>query len=160
MNQPQGLEQVYNFKITGSHRTRKNKFNQFYNDKMKTNRTLQEIAEHFGTKVWKESRVYLPQFGYKTKKMNTTVYLYIVDGEIKVSVFIDCPSQPYAWINSQKKQVEDTVFIALAEMEEEAQERGGSVRVYGEGYHEVVVEQNIPATLEPVKAQPDAELVK
>lgn len=127
---------------------------------MTTNRTLQEIAEHFGTKVWKESRVYLPQFGYKTKKMNTTVYLYIVDGEVKVSVFIECPSQPYAWIQSEKKRVELEVISAIEHMEEEAQERGGSVRVYGEGYHEVVVEQNIPATLEPVKAQPDAELVK
>lgn len=127
---------------------------------MTTTRTLQQFADHFGCKVWKDSRVYLPQFGYKTKKMNTTVYLYIQEGEVKVSVFIECPSQPYAWIQSEKKRVEAEVISAIEHMEEEAQERGGSIRVYGEGYHEVVVEQNIPATLEPVKAQPDAELVK
>jgi hypothetical protein len=127
---------------------------------MKTTRTLQEIADHFGCKVWKDSRVYLPQFGYKTKKMTTTTYVYIVDGEIKVSVFIDCPSQPYAWINSQKEKVVDSVYTALEEMEAEAEERGGSIRKYGEGHNEVIVEQNIPPALEAVKSEADSELVK
>ena len=127
---------------------------------MTTNRTLQEIADHFGCKVWKDSRVYLPQFGYKTKKMNTTVYLYIQEGEVKVSVFIECPSQPYAWIQSEKKRVEAEVISAIEHMEEEAQERGGSVSVYGQGHNEVIVERNTPEVLEPIKAQPDAELVK
>jgi hypothetical protein len=127
---------------------------------MKTTRTLQEIASHFGCKVWKDSRIYLPQFGYKTKKMQTSVYLYIQDGEIKVSAFIDCPSQPYAWITSQKEQVIQRVYSALEEMEAESLEYGGKVRVYGEGHNEVIVETNTPPALVAGKMDADTDLLK
>ena len=79
-------------------------------------KTLEKIAEKFGTKVWEKGdkkRVYLNNFGYNTKKMKTTCYVYEENGELKVAVFIDCPSQPYSWIKSQVNEVRNLILDEL-----------------------------------------------
>ncbi len=79
--------------------------------------TIEQLATALGKKVWSKNgsnRIYIDA-GYNTKKMKTTAYIYEVDGEFKVSCFIDCPSQPMAWINSQKQDVIDSIESQIEE---------------------------------------------
>jgi hypothetical protein len=119
--------------------------------------TLEQLATYFGSKVWKESRVYLPQFGHKTKKMNTTTYLYIQDGEVKVSVFVECPSQPYQWLQKEKQRVIEQVMEAIKEISEDSNQ---TETTYGTGHSEVIVERNTPPVLVAEKMDADSDLVK
>jgi len=125
------------------------------NDKM--THTLESLANYFGSKVWKESRVYLPQFGYKTKKMNTTTYVYIQDGKVQVSVFVECPSQPYQWLQKEKQRVIEQVLEEIKYMEEKA---GQTETTYGTGHNEVIIEKNTPPMLVAEKMEADSDLVK
>ena len=80
---------------------------------MKTQLTAQELAQIVDGKVWNgngQERIYFNQFGYNTKKMTTKAYCYIVDGEIKVSVFVDCPSQPMSWCLKESNRVKETII--------------------------------------------------
>ena len=119
--------------------------------------TLESLANYFGSKVWKESRVYLPQFGYKTKKMNTTTYIYIQDGKVQVSVFVDCPSQPYQWLQKEKQRVIEQVLEEIKYMEEKA---GQTETTYSTGHNEVIIEKNNPPVLVAEKMEADSDLVK
>lgn len=61
-------------------------------------------------------RIYINSLGWNTKKMTTKTFIYLDEvGEFKVSCFIDCPSQPMTWINSQKNSIIDKVKIMLEE---------------------------------------------
>jgi len=74
--------------------------------------TLQQIAEKLDANYWEagnKKRVYLSK-GYNTKKMTTKTYIYEKeDGTFGISVYIDCPSQDYNWIKSQKEKIEKEV---------------------------------------------------
>jgi hypothetical protein len=74
---------------------------------MKTNLTIEQIAELIGERLWKGTRIYVNSAGHNTKKMKTNAYIYMVGNEIKFSVFIECNSQPAQWIESQKNEVID-----------------------------------------------------
>lgn len=88
---------------------------------MKKAITIQELASRLGGKAWEKGdlrRVYLEK-GHNTKKMSTKCYVYESNGAWRVSVNIDCPSQPAQWIDSQEEElrdrIEDELRIALAE---------------------------------------------
>lgn len=66
-----------------------------------------------GRTVWTKGdlkRIYLNGVGYNTKKMSTKAFIYEKDGEFRVSVNIDCPSQPYQWIESQEAEVRESIL--------------------------------------------------
>lgn len=80
---------------------------------MKTQLTIAEIANITDGKLWTKGtteRCYYNQFGHTTKKMKTTAYSYIVDGEIKVSVFVECNSQPMSWCIKEADRVKETII--------------------------------------------------
>lgn len=81
---------------------------------MKTqNVTLEQLAEKFGTTVWTKGdlkRIYLNDAGYNTKKMSTKTFIFEKDGEFIVSCRIECPSQPYQWIQSQEEEVKNSIY--------------------------------------------------
>ena len=67
-------------------------------------------------------RIYMNDEGYNTKKMSTKVFLWEDEnGSIQVSCRIDCPSQGWEWIASQKKaiieEVEHRIAPLLAEID-------------------------------------------
>ena len=88
------------------------------------NITIEILAEKLGGKLWikeDKKRIYL-DCGYNTKKMSTKTYVYQrEDGTFCVSCYIDCPSQPYAWIKSQQEEVvkgvEERINAAIFEIE-------------------------------------------
>lgn len=74
--------------------------------------TLNQLAEKLNGKLWEngnKERVYLNR-GHNTKKMKTTIYVELSpSGIFDVKCYIDCPSQPYSWIASQKEDVIESV---------------------------------------------------
>lgn len=77
------------------------------------NVTLEQLAEKMGYTVWSKGdlkRIYLNDEGWNTKKMSTKTFIFEKDSEFIVSCHIDCPSQPYQWINSQEQEVKDSVY--------------------------------------------------
>jgi hypothetical protein len=81
---------------------------------MKTqNLPIQKLAEKLGYSIWIKGdlkRIYLNDEGYNTKKMSTKTFIFEKDGEFIVSCHIECASQPYQWINSQEKEIEESVY--------------------------------------------------
>ncbi len=77
---------------------------------MKTNLTIEQIAEIFEMKAWKGFRIYDSSVGYNTKKMSTKAYYYISNGELRASVTVDCYNQPEAWCASQAEQFETSMM--------------------------------------------------
>jgi hypothetical protein len=62
-------------------------------------------------------RVYL-DLGYTTKKMKTTTYVYEKrEGEVGISCYIECSSQPMSWIRSQQDEVVDIVVKKIKNLE-------------------------------------------
>jgi hypothetical protein len=84
--------------------------------------SLYELAERLGYKVWEKDdlkRIYVNE-GYNTQKTSTTTFIWQDENdEFKVNCYIECPSQPWNWIRSQKEKVlervEDIIRQALAE---------------------------------------------
>lgn len=73
--------------------------------------TIETLATALEGKLWIKGdmkRIYLDR-GYNTKKMSTKTYVYEQNGEFKVSCYIDCLSQPFAWIKSQQEEVISSV---------------------------------------------------
>ena len=67
-----------------------------------------------------KERVYLNGLGYNTKKCKTTCYVYVDDNdEIGISVYVDCRTQPYAWVKNVKEEVVEKIenFIQFVEAE-------------------------------------------
>lgn len=78
--------------------------------------TLEQIAERFNQTVWVKGdikRIYLNDEGYNTKKMSTKTFIYEKDGEFIVSCRIECPSQPYKWIQSQEEEVKESIYSRI-----------------------------------------------
>lgn len=78
---------------------------------MKSTITLQELGTKLNGKFWSKDgkeRIYLDR-GYNTKKMSTSTYVELIDGNFVVKCFIDCPSQAWNWIKSQSQEVIDGV---------------------------------------------------
>ena len=78
--------------------------------------TIEKLAERFNQKVWVKGdlkRIYLNDEGYNTKKMSTKTFIYEQDGQFIVSCFIECPSQPYQWIQSQVEEVKASVYAKI-----------------------------------------------
>lgn len=71
--------------------------------------SLQQLADKLGKTVWTKGdmqRIYMNEAGWNTKKMSTKTYIYQREnGSFGVSCFIECPSQPFAWIKSQQEEV-------------------------------------------------------
>lgn len=82
---------------------------------MKTNMTLEQIAEAIGEKVWNGQRIYVRRAGYNTKKMKTTAYIYKVDTEVRFSAFVQCDAQGAVWCQQRADE-------ARAEMEQMVQD--------------------------------------
>ena len=84
---------------------------------MKTNNvTLEQLAERFNQTVWAKDdlkRIYLNNQGFNTKKMSTKTFIFEKDGEFIVSCRIECPSQPYQWIQSQEEEVKEGVYSKI-----------------------------------------------
>lgn len=81
--------------------------------------TLEQLAQELGQSVWSKGnlkRIYLNDAGYNTKKMSTKAFIYEVEGEFKVSVSIECPSQPWQWIKSQQEEVRDSILNQINEI--------------------------------------------
>lgn len=81
------------------------------------NLTLEQLSEKLNGNVWKngdKKRVYLNK-GYNTKKMKTTAYVESFNGSFVVRCFIDCPSQPSNWIESQEQQIIESVNESIEE---------------------------------------------
>lgn len=80
--------------------------------------SIEQLAEKLGGKLWikeDKKRIYLDR-GYNTKKMSTKTYVYQrEDGSFGVSCYIDCPSQPFAWIKSQQEEVIESVKSDIEE---------------------------------------------
>ena len=78
--------------------------------------TIEQLAEKIGGNLWTKGslkRIYLDR-GYNTKKMQTKTFIWQnEDGEFLVSCRIECPSQPYEWINSQQEIVKESVYEDL-----------------------------------------------
>lgn len=70
--------------------------------------SIEELSKRINGKLWIKGdmkRIYIDA-GYNTKKMSTKAYIYQrEDGSFGVSCYIECPSQPMAWIKSQQKEV-------------------------------------------------------
>ena len=87
--------------------------------------TIEQLAEKLNKTVWIKGdlkRIYLNDAGWNTKKMSTKTYIFQTeDGEFKVSCHIECPSQPYQWVQSQEEEVKEGIYKdiehALALME-------------------------------------------
>lgn len=80
---------------------------------MKSQVTIEQLAEKLGKQVWVKGdlkRIYLNDAGWNTKKMSTKTFVYEKDGDFRVSVNIDCPSQPEQWIESQEREVRESVL--------------------------------------------------
>ena len=84
--------------------------------------SLEQLAVELDGNLWEKGelkRVYLDK-GYNTKKMTTKTFVFQnEDGTFGVSVYIDCPSQDYRWIESQKneiiKEVQDEINFLIQE---------------------------------------------
>jgi len=76
--------------------------------------TIEQLAEKLGQTVWIKGdlkRIYLNDAGWNTKKMSTKTFIFQAeDGEFKVSCRIECPSQPYQWIQSQEEEVKEGIY--------------------------------------------------
>lgn len=80
------------------------------------NVTLEQLAERLNQTVWVKGdlkRIYLNDEGYNTKKMSTKTFIFEKDGEFIVSCHIECPSQPYQWIQSQEEEVKEGVYSKI-----------------------------------------------
>ena len=80
------------------------------------NATIEQLAERFNQTVWVKGdlkRIYLNDEGYNTKKMSTKTFIFEKDGEFIVSCRIECPSQPYQWIQSQEEEVKESVYSRI-----------------------------------------------
>lgn len=75
--------------------------------------SIYELAEKMNANVWEKGnlkRIYLNDEGYNTKKMSTKTFVWQDEaGDFKVSVRIECPSQPFQWIKSQEQEVREWV---------------------------------------------------
>lgn len=80
---------------------------------MKNLISIEQLSELLGGKLWVKGdlkRIYLDR-GYNTKKMSTKTFVWQNEtGEFKVSCRIDCPSQHDSWIESQQKEIIESVL--------------------------------------------------
>lgn len=89
---------------------------------MTTTITLEMLATALKGKLWEKGdmkRLYLDR-GHNTKKMSTKTYLYQrEDGSFGVSCYIECPSQPFAWIKSQQQEIIERIMDEIEEFKAE-----------------------------------------
>jgi hypothetical protein len=83
---------------------------------MKTNSTIDQIAELLGKTVWAGKRIYMNNVGYNTKKMSTKAFYYLENNEVKASVYVDCDNQPLDWCKSQAEQFRASMMETLEEI--------------------------------------------
>ena len=109
--------------------------------------TLDQVAAAFNSRVWNGTRVYLDQFGYKTKKAKATVYVYInADGELAISCYVDCPTQSHKWALGQKANIIDRVERNLADLVEELANEAAAEVAVAELVEEVNAGYEVSAT--------------
>lgn len=83
------------------------------------NLTLQVLSDKLNGNYWEKGdlkRIYLDE-GYNTKKMSTKTFVFEKDGEFIVSCHIECPSQPYQWIESQENEIKEGVYKCIERIE-------------------------------------------
>lgn len=81
------------------------------------NTTIEQLAEKLNKTVWVKGdlkRIYMDS-GYNTKKMKTTTYIEVRNGEFAVRCFIDCHSQSQNWIESQQNEVIESIEKEIQE---------------------------------------------
>lgn len=81
--------------------------------------SIENLAEQLGGNLWIKGdlkRIYLNEAGYNTKKMSTKVYVYEKNGEFRVSVNIDCPSQHSNWIEAQENELTERIERKIEEI--------------------------------------------
>lgn len=77
-----------------------------------------ENAGNYNVSLWEKGdhkRIYFQGIGYNTKKMSTKVWLDC-NNDFSFHVRIDCDSQTYSWISSQKQLIEDQYKEAIMEI--------------------------------------------
>jgi len=78
--------------------------------------SIEQLAERLNGKIWVKGdvkRIYIDA-GHNTKKMTTKTYVFQrKDGKFGVSCYIDCPAQPFQWIESQKEEVIESVMVSI-----------------------------------------------
>lgn len=76
--------------------------------------TIEQLAEKMGLKLWEKGsvkRIYLNDVGYNTRQVTTKAFIFQHEnGEYKVSVAVDCPTQPYEWVMSQEEILRKSIF--------------------------------------------------
>lgn len=80
--------------------------------------TLQELATKLNGKFWSKDgkeRVYLER-GYNTKKMSTSTYVELINGNLVVKCFVNCDSQTSSWCKSQADIVIENVEEEISEI--------------------------------------------
>lgn len=86
---------------------------------MTTQLTTSQLAELLGKKVWSgngQERIYFNNVGYNTKKMSTKAFIYIQDGEIKASAFVQCFNQPTSWCQQRAEEAKETMLEQVADV--------------------------------------------
>lgn len=82
--------------------------------------SFEKLAEKLNGKVWVKGdlkRIYLNDAGYNTKKMSTKAFIFQTEeGEYKVSVCVECPSQPWQWCKSQEDKVRESIEERIREI--------------------------------------------
>lgn len=86
---------------------------------MTTQISIEQLAQKLNKQLWVKAdlkRIYMNDAGYNTKKMSTKTFIWQDEnGEFKVSCKIDCPSQPYQWIESQEEEVRQSILDKIDE---------------------------------------------
>ena len=85
---------------------------------MKTTIALKDLSAKLNGKIFKKEgieRVYIDR-GYNTKKMKTTTFIEVIEGNFVVRCFIVCPSQSFEWCKSQEKIVINNVTEEIEEI--------------------------------------------
>lgn len=80
--------------------------------------SIEKVAEILGGNIWRKGeieRVYVNR-GYNTKKMKTTAYAFILNGNVEVSVFVDCYSQPTSWCIKEAEKVKASILEEIKEV--------------------------------------------
>jgi hypothetical protein len=79
--------------------------------------TIEQLSKLMDRTVWLKGdmkRIYINDAGWNTKKMSTKAYIWQdKNGNFKVSVNIDCPSQHDNWLESQEEKIRESIETML-----------------------------------------------
>lgn len=86
--------------------------------------TFEQLAEALGVKVHTNHRIYIWDMGYHTKKTKCNLYVYETDGDFAVACYIECPTQPKAWIHKEEEKIKAKLMERVAKVCKQIVEQG------------------------------------